>query len=78
MLFYRQKFDEVELHIVDVSSLKMTRKGPNHFGVEVLMFYLQNYTIILCVLLAESYVNANPFTGMNNVKLCSFYFDAVA
>ena len=54
MLFCRQKFDEVELHIVNVSSFKMARKGSKHFGFEVLMFYLQNDTIILCVLLAES------------------------
>ena len=30
------------------------------------------------VLLAESYLIANPFTDINNVKLDSFYFDAVA
>jgi len=73
MLFYRQKFEEVELHIVDLSSLKMTRKGSKRFGVEVLMFCLQNYIIILCVLFAESYVIANPFTDINNEKLGSFF-----
>jgi hypothetical protein len=59
-------------------SLKMTRRGSKHVEVVVVMFYLLNCIITLCVLLAVSYVIINQFTDMINVKFGNIYIDAGA